>query len=248
MKELQSNKLDVLISASLYRNVSEKADSFMSRDTSNISDDPKLKKKILRMTRNNPQRTWKSSVKVALIACLIAMSVLFTACMCIPTVRESMWRALVEWYDDHIRVYFVPEENVVDTNEEGESILASVQTPPNVIEKRAKLSYLPAGYYGEDDRVTSFYADVFYYDESGNMMFRFMQTVMGQEDDVIIDSESDPVTDVFVNGNAGILVEYPDVPGLYYLVWQDKQYQYSLYGSFESKLELMKIAEGITLE
>ena len=51
-----------------------------------------------------------------------------------------------------------------------------------------------------------------------------------------------------INGNEGILVEYPDVPGLYYLVWQDESYQYSLYGSFSSVSELMKIAEGIKIE
>ena len=32
------------------------------------------------------------------------------------------------------------------------------------------------------------------------------------------------------------------------LVWQDESYQYSLYGSFTSVSELMKIAEGIRIE
>ena len=41
---------------------------------------------------------------------------------------------------------------------------------------------------------------------------------------------------------------YPDVPGLYYLVWQDESYQYSLYGSFESKEELIRIAEGVKVK
>lgn len=64
----------------------------------------------------------------------------------------------------------------------------------------------------------------------------------------MIDNENDPVTTMYINGNEGILVEYPDVPGLYYLVWQDASYQYSLYGSFASVSELMKIAEGIRTE
>lgn len=53
---------------------------------------------------------------------------------------------------------------------------------------------------------------------------------------------------MYINGNEGILVEYPDVPGLYYLVWQDESYQYSLYGSFESKEELIRIAEGVKVK
>ena len=82
------------------------------------------------------------------------------------------------------------------------------------------------------------------------MMFRLVQTVLGDadEDDILLDNENDPITTMYVNGNEGILVEYPDVPGLYYLVWQDDSYQYSLYGSFRSVSELMKIAEGIKTE
>lgn len=82
------------------------------------------------------------------------------------------------------------------------------------------------------------------------MMFRLVQTILDEsdEDDILLDHENDPVTAMYINGNEGILVEYPDVPGLYYLVWQDKLYQYSLYGSFTSVSELMKIAEGVTTE
>lgn len=68
------------------------------------------------------------------------------------------------------------------------------------------------------------------------------------EDDMMLDNENDPITTMYINGDEGILAEYPDVPGLYYLVWQDESYQYSLYGSFASVYELMKIAEGVTTE
>lgn len=40
----------------------------------------------------------------------------------------------------------------------------------------------------------------------------------------------------------------PSFDTLIYLVWQDESYQYSLYGSFTSVSELMKIAEGIRTE
>ena len=44
------------------------------------------------------------------------------------------------------------------------------------------------------------------------------------------------------------MIEYAAAPGLYYLGWQDGSYQYSIYGTFESKDELIKIAEGISTE
>lgn len=88
------------------------------------------------------------------------------------------------------------------------------------------------------------------YDREGNMQFKLMQTVLGEIDtnDLMVDKEADSVSQPYINGYEGLLIEYPDVPGLYYLVWQDKSYQYSLYGSFESKEELIRIAEGVKVK
>ena len=43
-------------------------------------------------------------------------------------------------------------------------------------------------------------------------------------------------------------VDFGNLCFLNSLVWQDSYYQYSLYGSFSSVAELMKIAEGIKTE
>ena len=115
------------------------------------------------------------------------------------------------------------------------------------IEKKAYATYWLERYYAEENESIALYVDTFFYDVEGNMKFRLLQQVIDEEadSDVMIDNENDPITTIYVNGNEGIHVEYPDVPGLYYLVWQDSYYQYSLYGSFSSVAELMKIAEGI---
>ena len=121
---------------------------------------------------------------------------------------------------------------------------------PDNIEKKARATYLPEGYYAEENESIALYVDTFFYDVEGNMKFRLLQQVIDEEadSDVMIDNENDPITTIYVNGNEGIHVEYPDVPGLYYLVWQDSYYQYSLYGSFTSVAELMKIADGVKTE
>ena len=174
---------------------------------------------------------------------------LFTACMCIPEVRESMWNALIEWYDDHISVHFKQNEDATGdaTKEEGSS---DIQEPPSRIEDNVVATYLPEGYYSEVSETSSMFTHILCYDAEGNMMFQLVQTILDEsdEDGILLDHENDPVTAMFINGNEGILVEYPDMPGLYYLVWRDKLYQYSLYGSFVSVSELMKIAEGVTTE
>lgn len=249
MKELQGNKMDALISASLYRNVSKEAEAFMSLDVSGIKDNPRIKNRILNRAKNKRSASWISTLRIAAVACLIIIAMVFTACMCIPEVRESMWNAFVEWYDDHISVHFTQNES--EEKKDGkEDNNTDVQEAPSSIKKRAFASYIPEGYYSEEREASSMFTDIFYYDRDGNMKFRLMQTILGEvnEDDMMLDNENDPITTMYINGNEGILVEYPDVPGLYYLVWQDESYQYSLYGSFTSVSELMKIAEGIRTE
>ena len=249
MKELQGNKMDALISASLYRNVSKEAEAFMSLDVSGIKDNPHIKNRILNRAKNKRSASWISTLRIAAVACLIIISMVFTACMCIPEVRESMWNAFVEWYDDHISVRFKQHEDATgDVTKEEES--SDIQEPPSRIEDNVVATYLPEGYYSEVSETSSMFTHILCYDAEGNMMFRLVQTVLGDadEDDILLDNENDPITTMHINGSEGILVEYPDVPGLYYLVWQDESYQYSLYGSFTSVSELMKIAEGIRTE
>ena len=249
MKELQGNKMDALISASLYRNVSKEAEAFMNLDVSEIKDNPRIKNKILNRAKNKRSASWISTLRMAAVACLIIISMVFTACMCIPEVRESMWNAFVEWYDNHISVHFTQND---DPKGEGKDTEASsdIQDPPSSIEDNVVATYFPEGYYSEVSETSSMFTHILCYDAEGNMMFRLMQTILGEvnDDDMMLDNENDPITTMYINGNEGILVEYPDVPGLYYLVWQDASYQYSLYGSFTSVSELMKIAEGIRTE
>lgn len=95
MKELQGNKMDALISTSLYRNVSKEAAAFMSLDVSGIKDNPRIKNRILNRAKNKRSASWVSTLRIAAVACLIIISMVFTACMCIPEVRESMWNAFV---------------------------------------------------------------------------------------------------------------------------------------------------------
>ena len=125
-----------------------------------------------------------------------------------------------------------------------------MQEPPSSIEDNVVATYLPEGYYSEVSETSSMFTHILCYDAGGNMMFRLVQTVLSDadEDNILLDNENDPITTMYINGNEGILVEYPDVPGLYYLVWQDESYQYSLYGSFESKEELIRIAEGVKVK
>lgn len=253
MIELRSERFDLLIEASLERVIENDANAFLQIDTSEIKDNPKLKRRVLNIAASDePLISRRSPIRIALIACLLAIAVMFTACMCMPKVREAIWDTIVQWYNDHISVTFRSnEENTNNTNDTNE--INTENSEPNIINKpstilnKAEPTYLPMGYYGVENESTLMLVDTFYYDSEDNIKFRLLQSVFYTDDDIqtLIDNENDPIFTININGYEGILVEYTDTPGLYYLVWQDNSYRYSLYGSFSSREELTKIAQGI---
>lgn len=253
MKELHENKIDALLTASLYRNVSKEAKAFLSLDVSDIVDHPRIKNRILKRAKATPRALWRARLRIAAVACLIAASLAFTACMSIPEVRKALWNVLMSWHDDHVEIHFKPSDTSgTETSDKG-----SAETPPETpispsqsIEKIASATYLPEGYYAVEKESTALRVDTFYYDANDNMKFQLLQQVIDEEAhrDVIIDTENGSTTTIYVNGQEGILVEYSDVPGRFTLLWQDESYRYSLYGTFDSYTELMKIAEGIKIE
>lgn len=250
MDDSKYNDLDSILSASLHINIEQEAAAFMSRDVSQIEDDPKLKRAIMRSIYRTPPRARKPVFRTVVAASIVAAILLLSACICIPKIRESIWNTIVEWYDDYIAIHFSYNADA-DTGENSDSLTSSEQiVPPASIESQAYASYLPAGYYAKDHKSSSLYRDTFYYDKTNTMQFRLVQTTHGEalNNDMMVDMDNDCITNTSINGNDGILVEYIDIPGLYYLVWQDDLYQYSLYGSFTSVSELMKIAEGIMIE
>ena len=243
------DKLDNLISASLYINIANEARAFLAQDISGIRENPHLRKRILRNTEKRAPRTKISASRIALIACLVATILLLSACICLPKVRESIWNTIVEWYDDHIGIHF--SQNVDEENPSNEDSQVTIQiSPPTSIEKRAYTSYLPNGYYAEESEGSFMFADTSYYNQNGTMQFRLVQTIISEtsNDELMIDWENDSVCEQYINGHKGLLIEYPDTPGVYYLVWADAFYQYSIYGSFESKEELIRIANGINVK
>lgn len=59
--------------------------------------------KPYRIVKQKRNATWKA-IKVAVIACLICFSLLFTACICIPKIRAAIFEVVVEWYESYIAV------------------------------------------------------------------------------------------------------------------------------------------------
>lgn len=254
LKELlgfaKDDQMDALLTVSIYRNVARDAAVFLSLDVSKIVDDLRNKNRILRRVKNKSCTLWRA-IRSATVVCMILLSIAFTMSMCIPTVRNAMWNALMV----ETPITSNDTESTNTSNKENAETIPDTSvneapiTPPETLEKIAKATYLPDGYYHEEMESTSFQVSIVYYDASGNVKFLLYQRLRKADGKgPWADNEGASGINVSFNGFDGVLFEYLDMPGYFSLVWQDLSYMYSLYGEFDSKTELLKIAEGIKTE
>ena len=238
MNERSNDRFDSLISAAVVDCVYQTADEFCAVDTSAVPSTPRLYKKVM---RNLPGRK-RTTVKVILVAALVAAFVALTACACITEIREYVWGVVTEWYGDHFEVsfekdFFSNEQETTDPE----------FTFPSMIEDKAVLRYLPNGSVLGDETLMLSQCHTNYYLESGDWLFIFSQYVI-LDNGAYLDAEHSNAIKVFVNDNEGILIESNDANDVsYYLIWQDSYYRYSISGKFRSLSDLLKVAESLEL-
>ena len=66
--------------------------------------------------------------------------------------------------------------------------------------------------------------------------------------DSFVNEKSGRIRYIEIDGLQAILVEYEGDKAMYSLTWQDDQYRYSIWGSFFSANEIIRIAEGVILK
>ena len=223
--------------------VNKIGEAFMTVDTTDLEMSPQTHKKARHYIRHPKKNEKLHPVKMILVACLIIMSIAFTACVCIPQIREAITNVVVQWYDEYFSVGFGDESTIVTTRPEPED--PTPDTPPTTIEKKAYAGYLPeAGYTYAVTNQTLMIYELQYSDSNGNIVFILSQSVIDGE---LLWNDNDDTTsqEITVNGQKAYLVSYIDEPDVYTLIWRDNSYQYTIYGYFEDRSELIKIAESV---
>lgn len=233
MKELQTDKFDLLITSASEHCVCDEAEAFLAQETAYVEDNPRLRRKILGYRKS--ERT--HFLKIACVAILICLSLLFTACMCVPSIRTAIWNAFVQLYDDHAKITFGDETETPET----ESVEVAY---PDQIVNCVELTYCPDGYTKGNEVCSSTVYKVDYYKANGELAFYVSQNLIDGSD-IYVDSELGPITRISIKQFPAMLVECYGSQNTYMLVWQDYCYRYTIYGTFESLSELTKIAEGI---
>lgn len=106
MNECSFDRLDALIALSSRSLIDDEAEKFLELEPyQDISE--KARRKAMHIIKRTERRECSHpafhTLKIVAIACLICISLVFTACVSIPEVREAMWEAVVEWYDNTLR-------------------------------------------------------------------------------------------------------------------------------------------------
>ncbi len=252
------------------------AEEFLALDTTGFEITPSARRRFYKMRRELAREKHKkpkmSFTKILLTACIIALSVAISACVAIPEVRDAIKRIVLSWNEEYVEIAFVEEnggesfteatgskavtengevsESTTSTSSATEDTTSKPQTTPIVkptsIEKKAYASYLPDGYTSEVDIDTEmFYSISYFY----NNEFKFaLSQLMITGELTWADSEQHDIKYVSVSGFNAILFKHKSEENLYFIVWQDNEYEYQIEGYFSDEDELIKIAEGIRLQ
>lgn len=261
--------LDQLLTAHVGRCIEDEAAYFLSLDVTDIEYNETIKQRILNFNgRHRRDRGRHATAKIILVAALLALSLIFTACMTIPKIRAALWRIVIDQHEDHISVRFEQEtsettatataqtkapptttvtEPPATTETTAQQTTAATNPYPKILKHWAYATYLPKGYTLTEEMSTpASYMAV--YCATVNVNFSLAQVIIDSDDWLLDYEEGDILTNTQVNGFSAILIEYPKDPGCYSLTWQDEKYSYNLFGYFPSKADPLKVAQGLKLK
>lgn len=259
MNNYTYDRLDAILSLATAEYAKKLTDEFLNaKPDFDIS--AKTEQRIKQMFRKDKHRTsrknaWKV-IRYIMVACLIAATVAFTACMAIPRIRQAIWKAIVEWHDDYVTVKFVPNDTEADNTTTAELSDATstdttdkpndpITVPPDSIVEVNAPSYMPIGYTTKSNLTDKVFR-LSYYDENDSFMFSFRQTLI--ESGSKGDAEEGVSNETTVNGLSAVVFTYDDQPNVYNLFWQDSQYRYNIYGYFDNYNELIRFATSVEVK
>jgi hypothetical protein len=254
-KQIPFDGLDTLLSLASAEYMKQVTAEFLAAQTdANLS--PETEEKITGMIRIEKRKVargkvWKV-IRTVLIAALAAATVALAACMANPEIREAIWKVVLTWGDESVKVDFVPAttnpnaaSKPVSPNTSTQKPDDPIPEPPKRIEELRMPGYMPAGWKCENTKQRKIFG-VSYYNSEGKMMATFTQTVLNVDSHV--DSDHAIASEITINGWEGVWFTYEDQPNVYALYWQDYEYRYSFYGIFESYDQLIRMAESVYVD
>lgn len=259
MNTYTCDNLDAILTLAATEYAKKLTDEFLSAKPDFDISEPS-EQRIMRMIRKDKHRTSRKNAwriaKYIMVACLIAATVAFTACMAIPRIRQAIWQAIVDWHGDYVSIKFVPIETdaldaatIIPSDAIAERAsftpTALSTVPPESIVEVNVPSYTPIGYTTKSTTKEGIFM-LNYYDECNAFAFTYRQMVVDSESKS--NAEAGASAQMTINGMNAIVFTYADQPNVYSLYWQDRQYRYNIYGYFEDYTQLIRLATSVDVK
>lgn len=224
MNKISNEKLDLLWAMASDEFVKDILNEAAPTE-SDVKPDDHTRNRILRQIRKNHRKTklrigWKV-LRIAMVACLAAAALALVACMAFPTVREAIWKVVLEWGDESVKIDFVPADDpdyststdpsvttsndpiVTTTVEPTDEPDTPIVTPPTSIEEINIPGYMPVGYTVTSNILRKSYM-LDYYNADGESVITFKQTLINAES--WGDAEEGTAANITINGLNAILI------------------------------------------
>lgn len=247
-----NDKLDLMIAYSAKECGSDDVEMFRSLDTTEVSLSKefyiKKNRTISRYKRKPALAVLRKCLVRAAVALMAVMAFGFLTVMAIPDLREAVFEAVVEWYENYISIRFEPGESAAsesadkasDTN--GEPGSEQIAVPPTTIEKVMKPTYIPDG--AEEDVVisnkTSVMIDYYIGDELCCNFGQYLLKDGGER----FDNTAVEVSSTEICGYTASIIKYADnvTKGI---AWTDGEYYYHILTETLDMEDIMKMAQSI---
>ena len=258
------NNFELLLFAASEECCNKEAEDFLNIDAKDFSITKQQRKRMKQLMRKYTvtEKRRIPAVKWIAVACILSLSLLFTACVSITEIREAIKGFFLNWYDDFVSVGFGDEkkdkydyekiefgDNVNNSASSSESTTAStseeIPPPPTEIVRKAYATYLPGDYTSVVDFDGGFYYSVSYY-EGSDYVFSLTQNIITHELQWA-NTKSQNIYTANINGFDAIVIENIDMNDIYIIVWQDNEYEYNIEGCFSNIQEIINVAEGVKL-
>ncbi len=227
-----SDKFDHLIALAAMKCTEEEAGELKSLDTSSVSFDPsyyRKRNKVIRQYKYKPTGRRSTAVRlaVAIAAAIILMSLLIG---CMPRLREAIYNAIVEWYNECFSVrYEDPDGKERETGYEEESTTkAESVVAPTYIKNVRKPTDLPEGVWEDVIVENNTHISIDYY-IGEKYLFSFAQSIL-KPNDKYVDNDEVNVKYIDINGNSATVVEYINKNEIN-VIWSDNEYSYHIFST-----------------
>lgn len=201
-----------------------------------LTPDDKLHKRSMRTVKSD---IWKRRIrkvcrisKILAVAVIATISILTTAFISVPEIRQATWKAIVTYLsgDESFKIDF-ESQNQDDSATSTLKMLEEIHAP----------QYMPQGYTATVNNQLAMYVQV-YSNQSDGSQYIFTQSI--HECDRWVNAKTGMTTEMTVNGWTAVLVAYDNSPCVT-LFWHDSQYCYTLSGQFENTEQLLRIANSV---